>query len=272
MLLIIAFSSTITCPAAYTYLLGNCYAIQESTSSWEQSEGECETQDGSLVSIFEYKSNRWIYEFARCEGYSGQPIWLGLEDQELLGNFQWIDKNDFTYRNWISGQPDNSGRCVVFSPNQQGAWDDVPCSNSGFGLCAVVRSNFTADPTIAPSALPTVVPSIVPTAIPTLSRLNSAQWYDCNRFSASATSSASSSSTPECVFHACHGDYVSVSTCSGHGNATCSGDTYIRVFNESGIQVLNNDDSCGKCSSGSFAVQQSGCSFFYIKEGCYSAK
>ncbi len=48
-----------------------------------------------------------------------------------------------------------------------------------------------------------------------------------------------------------------------------TGDTYLRLFNPSGVQVASNDDSCGRLSFASHAATASGT--YQIRAGCYSS-
>ena len=54
-------------------------------------------------------------------------VWIGLNDIEDEGSFQWTDGSPVNYTNWAPGQPDNlnDSDCVFLLPD--GTWDDGQC-------------------------------------------------------------------------------------------------------------------------------------------------
>jgi hypothetical protein len=64
------------------------------------------------------------------------------------------------------------------------------------------------------------------------------------------------------------GQTVTLGTC-GVAGASFSGDTYLRLYNASNVQVAANDDSCGGLGSRLVYTASSGGSF-QIRAGCYS--
>lgn len=60
--------------------------------------------------------------------------------------------------------------------------------------------------------------------------------------------------------------------CAGSATA-CVGDTYLRLYDDAGLQLKFNDDSptCGLCSSLLFDFNSQGsCKYYVLKQGCYS--
>jgi hypothetical protein len=64
------------------------------------------------------------------------------------------------------------------------------------------------------------------------------------------------------------GQTVTIGTC-GVSGASASGDTYLRLYNASGIEVASNDDSCGLASKMVFTSTGGGS--LQIRAGCYSS-
>ena len=52
---------------------------------------------------------------------------VGLNDIGTEGTFVWSDGSNSSYRNWISGEPNNAGDedCAHSQPI---TWNDLPCS------------------------------------------------------------------------------------------------------------------------------------------------
>jgi hypothetical protein len=95
---------------------------------------------------------------------------------------------------------------------------------------------------------------------------NITSYFDCF-YEASRTSSATENYA-ECDIFACPGESIGISLCYGGGS--CSGDTYIRLY-DGMYEIAQNDDYCGSCSQISrYNVGGSSCRNFTLREGCYS--
>jgi hypothetical protein len=65
------------------------------------------------------------------------------------------------------------------------------------------------------------------------------------------------------------GETFTIGTC-GLAGATSSGDTYLRLFNQFGVEVASNDDACGATSSKIvYTVPTTGT--YQVRAGCYSS-
>ncbi|XP_060555854.1 macrophage mannose receptor 1-like isoform X1 [Ruditapes philippinarum] len=110
-----------------------CYElILNSKVSWEHGENICQAKGGHLAHISNADQQAFIESFMRRHN-SNHAVWIGLHDTLTEGHFQWTAGTAVQYTNWISGHDNNSPAghnyedCVVFVPQQQGYWDDVPC-------------------------------------------------------------------------------------------------------------------------------------------------
>jgi Zn-dependent metalloprotease len=86
-------------------------------------------------------------------------------------------------------------------------------------------------------------------------------------YSASNTNSAQQNTVNQNVTLSA-GQSIQFGTCTVPGSSG-TGDTFLRLFNPSGVQVASNDDSCGVLSFASHAATTSGT--FQIRAGCYSS-
>ena len=68
----------------------------------------------------------------------------------------------------------------------------------------------------------------------------------CSPYAATNTYYATQNSVA-CSFTA--SNTITISNCADVDGASCIGDTFIRLFNEQGIEVARGDDECGKCSA-----------------------
>jgi hypothetical protein len=69
------------------------------------------------------------------------------------------------------------------------------------------------------------------------------------------------------------GQVVSVGTCNITGGSG-TGDTFLRLYNPSGVAVASNDDgggSCGLLSNLTYTVPSDGAGAYQIRAGCFSS-
>lgn len=55
--------------------------------------------------------------------------WIGANDQDIDGEFQWTNKENVTYVNWSSGEPSSptsAEDCVRIC--DRGVWNDADCN------------------------------------------------------------------------------------------------------------------------------------------------
>jgi hypothetical protein len=84
-------------------------------------------------------------------------------------------------------------------------------------------------------------------------------------YSTSFTNSATVN-TADFYFTLSAGTTITLGTCGVNG-ASGSGDTYLRFFDPSGVQVAVNDDACGALSNFSYTVPVSGT--YLLRAGCF---
>jgi hypothetical protein len=84
-------------------------------------------------------------------------------------------------------------------------------------------------------------------------------------YSTSNTNSATIN-TADVYFNLSAGQTLVVGTCGVNG-ASGSGDTYLRFYNPSGVQVAVNDDACGALSNFTYTVPVSGT--YLLRAGCF---
>jgi hypothetical protein len=88
-------------------------------------------------------------------------------------------------------------------------------------------------------------------------------------YSASNTSSATTNTVNYNV-HLSAGQSIQLGTC-GVAGSSGSGDTYLRLYNPSGVQVAVNDDACGVLSNLSYQIPLNASGVYQIRAGCYSS-
>ena len=112
---------------------GNEYTLTTSAKTWEQAQKEAIAQGGNLVTINNADEYAWLQETFGTSRY----LWMGLNDVQQEGNFEWASGEAVTYTNWAPGDPNDArgnqdyGR-INFGKND--LWDDAYSYNKFFGI------------------------------------------------------------------------------------------------------------------------------------------
>uniref|UniRef100_A0A914UUE3 C-type lectin domain-containing protein n=1 Tax=Plectus sambesii TaxID=2011161 RepID=A0A914UUE3_9BILA len=61
--------------------------------------------------------------------------WIGANDINQLGTFQWSDGQPLVYTNWAPGQPDLNNRCTAAQLQTNGQWTTEPCGVDNCFVC-----------------------------------------------------------------------------------------------------------------------------------------
>ena len=121
---------------------GNQYFLTSSFLTWTQAQAEAESLGGNLVSINDADEEAWLKEnFGQDEGF-----WIGINDVDNEGNFEWVSGDPVTYTNWAPGEPNDAGRAQDFGWINYGAtrqWDDNFANARLRGIIEIGGSNPT---------------------------------------------------------------------------------------------------------------------------------
>jgi hypothetical protein len=135
----IADSSSV-CPCDVEYYDGDTdhpYMFCADAESWTTAQATCDDYGYHMLTIDDASENTWADDTA--DTFSTTKWWIGLNDRATEGSFEWEDGTPFSYSNWSSGEPNNSGGgedCAQinrYHPSQ--TWNDEPCSNSFYFIC-----------------------------------------------------------------------------------------------------------------------------------------
>ncbi|XP_071488786.1 echinoidin-like [Diadema antillarum] len=102
------------------------------------SASDCSTYTiAHLASIITQSEQEFVYTFfntnANADSETDAKLWIGFNDIAEEGEFVWSDRSTVYYRNWISGQPDDSGGredCVhiYLTGVHRDEWNDIDCN------------------------------------------------------------------------------------------------------------------------------------------------
>ncbi|KAI1896444.1 hypothetical protein AGOR_G00094860 [Albula goreensis] len=126
-------------------LTKSCYQFNfHSTMSWNEARISCQQQRADLLSITELHEQTFINGL--LIGYSAS-LWMGLNDLDMNGGWQWADTSPLKFLYWESDQPNHAEEenCAVIRTESSGHWQNRDCSVALPYVCKK-RPNATLDP------------------------------------------------------------------------------------------------------------------------------
>lgn len=106
---------------------GHTYLLLDN-SNWTDAEDQAVLLGGHLTTINDQNENDWLSNLWGADKW----LWIGLNDADTEGVFEWSSGESASYRNWRSGEPNNSnaGEDYVFilagsDPVPAGVWNDL---------------------------------------------------------------------------------------------------------------------------------------------------
>ncbi|XP_041821251.1 FRAS1-related extracellular matrix protein 1a [Chelmon rostratus] len=102
------------CPQGWTFHGGRCYTLStEHKVTWSAANRACrERYKGTLASVLSKADMDWLWDFS-----GRKPFWIGLNDREGRGRWEWVGGEPVSYTNWRKTPPRSkmkgSKKCVL---------------------------------------------------------------------------------------------------------------------------------------------------------------
>ncbi|XP_016778402.3 C-type lectin domain family 4 member E isoform X1 [Pan troglodytes] len=132
------------CPLNWEYFQSSCYFFSTDTISWALSLKNCSAMGAHLVVI----NSQEEQEFLSYKKPKMREFFIGLSDQVVEGQWQWVDGTPLTksLSFWDVGEPNNIATledCATMrdSSNPRQNWNDVTCFLNYFRICEMVGIN-----------------------------------------------------------------------------------------------------------------------------------
>ena len=116
-------NSTITGFTSQNNYNGHSYYRSTGTANWTTARSNCIAMGGHLVTVTSSGENSFLFNLWP----SG---WIGLTDEVTEGTWKWVTGETFSYTNWNSGEPNNSGNEDYIQFVSGGRWNDLNNSSS----------------------------------------------------------------------------------------------------------------------------------------------
>ncbi|KAL5011335.1 hypothetical protein ScPMuIL_009886 [Solemya velum] len=158
------------------FLDGSCYKVVGNRASWRAAETDCVRRGGNLLSIGSPREQNTVQIILSTGPYAslGANYWIGANQMNSQGGWQWTDNSAFQYLNWHQGQPqqDLDSQCAAIAPVQwRYQWGTSRCDEKQFYIC---EKRALPDP-MAALPQPTSAPPRVCKMEPLISGTNSVQ-------------------------------------------------------------------------------------------------
>ena len=129
---VLAAAATASCPSGWTQYYPSCYSLSTYTAEWRDAETACLAQGGHLMSVSSSSEQNVITSYLHAA-----DAWIGLNDLQDDGTFQWTDGSIVNYTYWADDQPNDlfDQDCVSVLEDGSGKWDDNHCTYDKLFIC-----------------------------------------------------------------------------------------------------------------------------------------
>ncbi|XP_075943318.1 FRAS1-related extracellular matrix protein 1a [Anarhichas minor] len=117
------------CPQGWTFHGGHCYSLStEHKVTWSTANRACrERYKGTLASVLSKVEMDWLWDFSRRK-----PFWIGLNDRDGRGHWEWASGEPVSYTNWRKTPPRSkmkeNKKCVLVW--RRAKWQIRDCKTS----------------------------------------------------------------------------------------------------------------------------------------------
>ncbi|XP_006875556.1 PREDICTED: C-type lectin domain family 4 member E [Chrysochloris asiatica] len=126
------------CPLNWEHFQSSCYFFSTDTRTWALSVKNCSDMGAHLVVINTQEEQEFLFHAKP----KSKEFYIGLTDQIVEGQWQWVDGTPFkeSLSFWDVGEPNNIVTvedCATIrdSSNPRKNWNDVPCFFNMFRIC-----------------------------------------------------------------------------------------------------------------------------------------
>jgi hypothetical protein len=125
------------CPCVGKPFEGRFYFFCSDYRTWDDARTFCQTLGGRLAAIRSAGVNAFVVSESGAVDAT-RKWWIGGSDIASEGTWAWDGGTPWTYTNWASGEPNNSGGnedCLQLWRYTDGTWNDEPCAQALNYVC-----------------------------------------------------------------------------------------------------------------------------------------
>lgn len=135
-------------PADAVEYNGHSYMLYDVSLTWQEAEAACEILGGHLATVTSAEENAVIIELIQT---GSKYYWLDAIDTGEEGVWKWITGEDWSYENWISGQPDDSSdtdsaaEYYLTVERAKAGWNDLQAGGDSSGNNTLENSGYICE-------------------------------------------------------------------------------------------------------------------------------
>jgi hypothetical protein len=118
--------------AAATYEFGGheYQVVTASDITWDAARAAAQSAGWDLATIGSVEENDFLESLLGASGNNRAHYWLGATDTGTEGTWVWIDGTPWSFTDWGSGEPNNSGDedYLAFDARASWVWNDAPAN------------------------------------------------------------------------------------------------------------------------------------------------
>jgi hypothetical protein len=122
---------------------GHYYKLYTTSSTWTNAKNAAINVGGYLATVTSAQENSFLYS----NNFAANTPWIGATDETVEGTWTWVSGETWSYANWGTGEPNNSGNEDYVTMRTDGYWNDWSSAGTAYYIVEWdTDPNLPADP------------------------------------------------------------------------------------------------------------------------------
>ncbi|XP_047474283.1 lectin BRA-3-like [Penaeus chinensis] len=127
------------CPYPFSNVMDECFFVSNFKLYWHEAHLHCLGMGADLAMHTQLHA---LKTFVIQESFRSGSLWLGSTDEEIEGEWKWLDGEPIDEGLWAEGNPNNKNgnqHCLVMTVQQTPSLRNVDCSLLSYFACHYKR-------------------------------------------------------------------------------------------------------------------------------------
>lgn len=138
---------------------GHYYRLYQGLVNYSQAKTLAEADGGYVLTLTSQEESTWVLS---TFSIPVDGIWLGASDAVSEGAWTWVTGEAWSWTNWNSGEPNNSGNEDYVEMYTSGKWNDLPDTHTNHFIAEWDVNPNAPPPPVTPAAPSGLVASLAP--------------------------------------------------------------------------------------------------------------